>query len=93
MKALVYLGPGKLVFVHGVQIDLHLVQLWNRNITITTRLVDTTRTPMLLNTVAARKLSPGLLISHRFKFAQMLEAYRAFGQAATTHALKVVIEA
>ena len=81
------------VGVHGVKVDLHLEQLWNRNITITTRLVDTACTPMLLSTVAARRLNPSLLISHRFKFEQMLEAYETFGQAAKTHALKVLIEA
>ena len=90
------IGPGGTIAnigVHGIKVDLHLEQLWSRNITITTRLVDTACTPMLLSTVASRRLTPGLLISHRFKFAQMLEAYRVFGQAATTLALKVVIEA
>ena len=43
--------------------------------------------------MAAHKFNPGLLISHRFKFVQILEAYRTFGQAPTTQALKVVIEA
>ena len=39
------------VGVHGVKVDLHLERLWDRNITITTRLVDTVTTPMLLKTV------------------------------------------
>ncbi|PWG74447.1 alcohol dehydrogenase, partial [Enterococcus hirae] len=29
------------VGVHGAKVDLHLERLWSRNITITTRLVDT----------------------------------------------------
>ena len=33
--------------VHGVKADLHLERLWDRNIAITTRLVDTVTTPML----------------------------------------------
>jgi alcohol dehydrogenase len=37
--------------VHGTKVDLHLENLWDRNITITTRLVDTVSTPMLLNTL------------------------------------------
>jgi alcohol dehydrogenase len=37
--------------VHGVKVDLHLERLWDRNITIRTRLVDTVTTPMLLKTV------------------------------------------
>jgi alcohol dehydrogenase len=35
------------VGVHGQKVDLHLERLWSANITITTRLVDTTTTPML----------------------------------------------
>ena len=30
--------------VHGTKVDLHLESLWDRNITITTRLVDTVST-------------------------------------------------
>ena len=37
--------------VHGTKVDLHLENLWDRNITITTRLVDTVSTPMLLNSL------------------------------------------
>ena len=34
------------VGVHGVAVTLHLEKLWDRNVTITTRLVDTTTTPI-----------------------------------------------
>ena len=81
------------VGVHGVKVDLHLENLWSRNITITTRLVDTVTTPMLLKTVQARRLDPKALITHRFKLDQVLDAYDTFGHAAETHALKVIIEA
>jgi alcohol dehydrogenase len=81
------------VGVHGVKVDLHLQRLWSQNITITTRLVDTVTTPMLLRTVQARKLDPARLITHRFKLAQIMDAYETFGDAARTHALKVLIEA
>jgi alcohol dehydrogenase len=79
--------------VHGKKVDLHLEHLWDRNITITTRLVDTVSTPMLLNSVRSRKIDPKLLITHRFKFDRILDAYEAFANAAKTHALKVIIEA
>jgi alcohol dehydrogenase len=79
--------------VHGTKVDLHLEHLWDRNITITTRLVDTVSTPMLLNSVGSRKIDPKLLITHRFKFDRILDAYETFGNAAKTHALKVIIEA
>ena len=81
------------VGVHGVKADLHLERLWSHNITITTRLVDTVTTPMLLKTVLSRKIDPTRLITHRFKFDKIIDAYDTFGRAADTRALKVLIEA
>ncbi len=81
------------VGVHGTKVDLHLETLWSRNIAITTRLVDTVTTPMLLKTVQSKKLDPKLLITHRFRLDQILDAYDTFGRAASTRALKVIIEA
>ena len=81
------------VGVHGVKVDLHLENLWDRNITITTRLVDTVSTPMLLETLRSRRLDPKLLITHRFTFEQILDAYETFAHAADTRALKVIIAA
>ncbi len=89
------IGPGGVVAnigVHGVKADLHLEKLWDRNITITTRLVDTITTPMLLKTVQSKKIDPKQLITHRFKLDKIIEAYDVFSQAATTQALKVIIE-
>ena len=79
--------------VHGVKVDLHLESLWDRNISITTRLVDTATIPMLFKTVRSRKIDPKLLITHRFKLDHILDAYETFGNAAKTKALKVIIEA
>src|SRR5579864_7750943 len=79
--------------VHGTKVDLHLESLWDRNITITTRLVDTVSTPMLLNTLRSRKIDPRRLITHRFKLDRIHDAYDTFAHAADTRALKVVIEA
>jgi alcohol dehydrogenase len=89
-------APGGIIAnigVHGVKADLHLEKLWDRNIAITTRLVDTVTTPMLLKTVQSRKVDPRRLITHRFKLDEILDAYETFGHAAKTNALKVVIEA
>jgi alcohol dehydrogenase len=79
--------------VHGRKVDLHLEQLWDRNIAITTRLVDTTSTPMLLKTVRSQKLNPQRLITHRYKMDKILDAYAAFEDAAETKALKIIIGA
>ena len=75
-------APGGIIAnigVHGVKADLHLERLWDRNITITTRLVDTVTTPMLLKTVQSRKIDPKKLITHRFKLDKILDAYDTFG--------------
>lgn len=81
------------VGVHGAKVDLHLERLWSQNITITTRLVDTATLPMLLKIVQSGKIDPKLLITHRFKLDDILNAYETFGHAATTKALKVLISA
>lgn len=79
--------------VHGHKVDLHLERLWSHNITITTRLVDTVTIPMLLKTVQSKRIDAAKLITHHFKFSQMLAAYDTFAKAADTKALKVIIEA
>ncbi|MCI4592472.1 zinc-dependent alcohol dehydrogenase family protein [Sphingobium sp. BYY-5] len=79
------------VGVHGAKADLHLEMLWSKNITITTRLVDTVTTPMLLKTVMGSKLEPAQLITHRFSLENILEAYDIFSRASETQALKVLI--
>lgn len=90
------IAPGGIIAnvgVHGKPVALHLERLWDRNIAITTRLVDTSSTPMLLKLLAAAKIDAKLLITHRFKLDRILEAYETFGNAAKTHALKVILEA
>ena len=79
--------------VHGKKADLHLELLWDRNISITTRLVDTATIPLLFKTVSSHKVDPKRLITHRFKLDKILEAYETFGNAAKTNALKVIIDA
>jgi alcohol dehydrogenase len=89
-------APGGIIAnigVHGVKADLHLERLWDCNIAITTRLVDTVTTPMLLKTVQSHRIDPTQLITHRFKLDEILDAYDTFGAAAKTNALKVLIEA
>ena len=77
--------------VHGKSVTLHLETLWSRNITITTRLVDTVTTPMLFKTVKSHKLDPTKLITHHFRLDQILAAYDTFGNAAKENALKVIL--
>jgi alcohol dehydrogenase len=77
--------------VHGKKVDLHLESLWSQNIAITTRLVDTVTTHILMRAVENGKIAPAALISHRFPFQRIMEAYDTFARAAETHALKVIV--
>jgi alcohol dehydrogenase len=77
--------------VHGKSVNLELQKLWIKNITLTTGLVNTNTTPMLLKTVESKQLTPEALITHHFKFDQILKAYKVFGSAASENALKVII--
>ncbi len=80
------------VGVHGQKVELQLQDLWIKNITITTGLVNTNTTPMLLKTISSGKIEPGKLITHHFKFDDILHAYEIFGNAAKENAMKVIIE-
>jgi alcohol dehydrogenase len=79
------------VGVHGKSVSLHLETLWSKNITITTRLVDTVSTPMLLKTVTSKKLDPAKLITHRFALKDIVAAYNTFQNAVKEKTLKVIL--
>ncbi len=79
--------------VHGKPVLLHLEKLWDRNATLTTRLVDTVSTPMLIKAVQSGNLHPGNLVTHRFALSNILKAYETFGHAAKHGALKVALKA
>lgn len=79
--------------VHGAPATLHLEDLWIRNVTITTGLVDAFSTPTLLRLIAAGHIDPSKLVTHHFTLDQFEEAYEVFGDAAETGALKVVVTA
>ena len=80
------------VGVHGKPVELHVEKLWDRNITLTTRLVDTVTTPMLLKVVGSGKLQPSKLVTHRFALDDVMKAYDTFGNAAKEGALKVILK-
>lgn len=77
--------------VHGKSVTLHMETLWSKNISITTRLVDTVTTPMLYKTVQSHKLDPKKLITHHFRLDEIMKAYDTFGNAAEEKALKVIL--
>ncbi len=77
--------------VHGKPATLHLEDLWIRNLTITTGLVDTYSTPTLLAMLAAGQLDVGHMVTHRFGMDDFLAAYDVFSRPGQTGALKVVL--
>lgn len=77
--------------VHGTPVTLHLEDLWIRNITITTGLVDTYSTPTLLQLAQGHQIDAERFVTHHFTLDQFDEAYDVFGRAADTGALKVVL--
>jgi alcohol dehydrogenase len=77
--------------VHGQPATLHLEDLWIRNITITTGLVDTYSTPTLLRLTQSHQVDIDRFITHHFTLDQFDDAYDVFSRAADTGALKVVL--
>jgi alcohol dehydrogenase len=78
--------------VHGKSVNLHLEKLWNKNITLTTALVDTYSIPTLLKVFSSGKLKPKELITHHFNLEEILHAYEIFKNASIEHSLKVIIK-
>jgi alcohol dehydrogenase len=79
------------VGVHGRPATLHLEQLWIKNVTITTGLVDTAATPQLLTMLAGGQIDVEPLVTHRFGLPEMMDAYDVFTRANESGALKVVL--
>ncbi len=79
------------VGVHGEPASLHLEDLWIRDVTITTGLVDTYSTPTLLTLVSSGQVDVSRFVTHRFPLQDVMQAYDVFSRAGETGALKVVL--
>ncbi|WNB86971.1 zinc-binding dehydrogenase [Cellulomonas sp. ATA003] len=79
------------VGVHGAPVQLDLQDLWIQNISISMGLVNTTSLGMLLKLVAAGRLPAEAFVTHRFALDDIGSAYETFGDAARTHAVKVLL--
>ncbi len=77
--------------VHGAPATLHLEDIWIKNLTITTGLVDTYSTPTLIDLVASGQLDVSSMITHRFALGEFEQAYDVFSRAGETGALKVLL--
>lgn len=81
------------VGVHGKPVQLHIEELWIKNINIAMGLVCTNTTPMLLKTLRSGRVDPGRLVTHRFALDEILQAYDVFANAAREKAMKVILSA
>ncbi len=81
------------VGVHGKPVELHLEDLWIKNINLSTGLVNTNTTPMLLKSLQSGKVDPSKLITHRFPLEEIISAYEVFANAAREKAMKVILSA
>jgi alcohol dehydrogenase len=77
------------VGVHGRPATLHLEELWIKDVTITTGLVDTSSTPTFLRLLEGHQLDADRFVTHRFALDEFERAYDVFSDAANSGALKV----
>ncbi|HFK1189413.1 TPA: zinc-dependent alcohol dehydrogenase family protein [Streptococcus pyogenes] len=80
------------VGVHGKPVDFNLDELWIKNITLNTGLVNANTTEMLLNVLKTGKIDATRLITHHFKLSEVEKAYETFKHAGVNNALKVIID-
>jgi len=79
--------------VHGKSVDLQLQDLWIKNITIRTGLVNTDTIPVLMRVVESGGVEPAELVTHRFKLDDIEKAYDIFSEAAKERAIKMLLTA
>ncbi len=79
------------VGVHGVKVDFEIQDLWIKNLTITTGLVNTNTTPMLIKAVSANKFDLNKMITHHFKLSEIETAYHVFLNSSKEKAMKIII--
>lgn len=79
--------------VHGKSVEFRLQDLWIKNVTVRTGLVNTDTTPVLMRIVEAGGVEPAGLVTHRFKLDDIEKAYDIFGQAAKEQAIKMLLTA
>ena len=77
--------------VHGKSVALRLQDLWIKNITLRTGLVNTDSIPVLMRVVESGRVEPAGLVTHRFKFNEIEKAYDIFGEAAKEQAIKMLL--
>ncbi len=77
--------------MHGAPVTLHMEKMWGHDVTITMGLVDASSTSTLLSLVVSHHLEVSGFATHHFTMKEFEEAYRVFGDAAHSGALKVIV--
>lgn len=79
--------------VHGTSVEFHLEDLWIKNVTVRTGLVNTNTIPVLMRTLEAGGVDAQSLITHHFPLDEIEKAYDVFGNAASEKAIKLILTA
>jgi alcohol dehydrogenase len=79
--------------VHGKSVDFHLEDLWIKNVTVRTGLVNTNTIPVLMRILEAGGVDAKSLITHHFALDEVEKAYDVFADAANEKAIKMILTA
>ncbi|WP_440997323.1 zinc-dependent alcohol dehydrogenase family protein [Arhodomonas sp. SL1] len=79
--------------VHGKSVEFRLEELWIKNVTIRTGLVNTNTIPVLMRILESGGVDAAGLITHRFGLDEIEAAYEAFSRAAEEKAVKMLLTA
>lgn len=79
--------------VHGRSVELRLEDLWIKNVTLRTGLVNTDTIPVLMRILEAGGVEAAGLVTHSFPLDEVEQAYDVFSQAAKEKAVKVLLTA
>ena len=77
--------------VHGQPATLHLEDLWIKDVTITTGLVDAFSSPTFLRLLKGHQIDAERFVTHHFSLDEFERAYEVFANPADSGALKVFL--
>jgi threonine dehydrogenase-like Zn-dependent dehydrogenase len=84
-------GHFAMISSHGTPTLLRSDNYWNRDIRVTTGLVDAFLTPTLIRLVSSKQIPAHELVTHRFVWDDVLKVSDAFNNANLHRVLKVAI--
>lgn len=79
--------------VHGRSVEFRLEDLWIKNVTIRTGLVNTNTIPVLMRFLESGGIDAESLVTHRFTLNDIEQAYDVFSRAASEKAIKMLLTA